>query len=84
MILPLKLTCVLWPGFGERDIENRVKCDADTSMLTSSISKPMVSCMLMKMLQHNLVSLDMDVRNYVEELPLKSYDGEEVCEVVVL
>jgi len=65
-------------GFGERDIENRVKCDADTSMLTSSISKPMVSCMLMKMLQHNLVSLDMDVRNYVEELPLKSYDGEEV------
>ena len=75
---------MIFLGYGERDIENHVHCSTETSMLISSISKPLTVAVLMKLIELDLLHLNDDVSKHVEEFPrkylIKDNKTEDVCE----
>lgn len=64
-------------GFGMKDVENRVDCSVETSMLISSISKPIVALVAVDLYRRGILHLDEDVTKYVPQFPEKIFDSNK-------
>lgn len=56
-------------GFGYSDVEKNRKVTPDTKFRIASISKPLTSLALAKMIQENKIEIDQPISNYLPELP---------------
>lgn len=58
-------------GFGWQDQAKQIKATADTRFRLASISKPITSTAIMKLVEDGKLNLDADIRKYVPEWPQK-------------
>ncbi|ESN99960.1 hypothetical protein HELRODRAFT_113373 [Helobdella robusta] len=64
-------------GFGLSDVENNVQCTPNTVMRIASISKPLTMAVVAKLVEGGSLDLDEDIRTYVKDWPIKSFQGKE-------
>jgi len=65
-------------GFGFADLENSLVMGTSAIMRIASISKPITSCALAKLVEEGKINLDANVKDYVPDWPDKEVDGELV------
>ncbi len=58
-------------GFGESDIENKVRATPETVYRLASISKVITATAVMQLVEQGKIDLDADIRTYVPEFPDK-------------
>lgn len=71
-------------GLGYADVENRVVCKPETIMRIASISKCLTMMAVAKLWEEGKLDLDAPVQKYVPEFPEKVYEGEKVCNCLLL
>ncbi len=62
-------------GFGYRNADTREKVEGDTIFLTGSISKPVFSLAVIKLVESGLIDLDRDVNGYLKRWKLPCRGG---------
>lgn len=65
-------------GFGFADLENGVRCSADTVMRIASISKSLTMTAVAKLWEDGKLDLDAPIQKYIPNFPKKTYNDEEV------
>lgn len=66
-------------GFGYCDVEQLLPCDPSSSVFRiASISKLVTGLIAMKLVSEGKLDLDEDVRHYLPDFPVKTFDGKEV------
>lgn len=77
--------CFYFPeGLGYADVENRVVCKPETIMRIASISKCLTMMAVAKLWEEGKLDLDAPVQKYVPEFPEKVYEGEKVCNCLLV
>lgn len=71
-------------GLGYADVENRVVCKPETIMRIASISKCLTMMAVAKLWEEGKLDLDAPVQKYVPEFPEKVYEGEKVCNCLLV
>jgi CubicO group peptidase (beta-lactamase class C family) len=64
-------------SFGYSDIENDVKCRTDTVMRTGSVTKPINTALVAKLVEDGKIKWDSDIHEYISEklFPQKQWNG---------
>ena len=65
---------VLWSeGFGLADLEQRVRADAHTRLRIGSVSKPLTSAAMARLVEEGRLDLDAPIQKYVPDFPEKPW-----------